>query len=150
MSRRRDDDLAAPPLSRRETQIMDVLYQSGAASVADVLAALPDPPGYSSVRALLRVLEEKGHVTHVEDGKRYVYQPVRARQSAARSALRQVVRTFFAGSVAQTVASLISPAEADLSDEELVRLQTLIAEAAARRSGAAATDEDPQTEAREP
>ena len=139
MSRRREDNdlAAAPPLSRRETQIMDVLYRAGEASVADVLAALPDPPGYSSVRALLRVLEEKGHVTHAEDGKRYVYQPVRARQSAARSALRQVVRTFFAGSVAQTVASLISPAEADLSDEDLARLQTLIANTAAARRGAA-------------
>ncbi len=145
MIRNADDIAAAPPLSRRETQIMDVLYRAGEASVADVLSALPDPPGYSAVRALLRILEDKGHVTHVEDGKRYVYRPVRARQSAAQSALRQVVRTFFAGSVAQTVATLLSPAEADLSDDDFARLQTLIADAAtARRSAAEEASEEPQ------
>jgi predicted transcriptional regulator len=104
-----DEGAAAAPggnkLSRRERQIMDILYKNGPSSVAEVLEALPDPPGYSSVRTLLRVLEEKGHVSHREDGKRYVYRPTRPREGVAGGALRRVVQTFFGGSVEQTVAT---------------------------------------------
>ena len=116
-------------LSRRERQIMDILFSRGQATASDVLDALPDPPGYSAVRALLRILEEKGHVRHVKDGLRYVYMPLVARQSAAQSALRQVVQTFFGGSVEKAVASLLSTADTRLSDEEWERLSRLIDQA---------------------
>jgi BlaI family penicillinase repressor len=113
-------------LSRRERQIMDVLYQKGEASAAEVREALPDAPSYSAVRALLRVLEEKAQVRHVQDGPRYVYTPLQPRNSAARSALRQVVYTFFGGSIEETVTSLLSVEDARLSEEELARLAVLI------------------------
>jgi predicted transcriptional regulator len=105
---------------------MDILYRLGGGSASDVLAALPDPPSYSAVRALLRVLEEKGHARHKEDGKRYVYVPTQARSSAARSALAQVVQTFFDGSVEQAVATLLSSSDAKLDDRDLERLARLI------------------------
>src|SRR5271166_2080161 len=92
-------------LSRRERQIMDVLHARGRATAAEVLAALPDPPGYSAVRALLRILERKGHLKHRNEGARYVYLPRVSRQAASRSALKRVVSTFFAGSVAKTMAA---------------------------------------------
>jgi predicted transcriptional regulator len=121
-------------LSRRERQIMDFLYRRGRATAAEVLAGLPDPPSYSAVRAMLRVLEEKGHVRHAQDGPRYVYLPRVARDRARRSALRHVVRTFFEGSAAQVVAALLDDRSADLSGEELDRLARLIARA--RKEGA--------------
>lgn len=124
-------------LSRRERQIMDIVYQSERASAADVRAALPDPPSYSSVRALLGILESKGHLKHVKDGARYVYLPTRARQSAARSAVAQVMRTFFAGSVEQAVAALLSASDAPLSDDEHARLLALIDEAKEKSGGTA-------------
>ena len=114
------------PLSRRERQIMDIIYRQEKATAADVLAALPDPPSYSSVRALLGVLESKGHLRHVKDGARYVYSPVRSRRGAAKSALQQVMQTFFAGSVERTVATLLSASDAPLSEEECERLSALI------------------------
>jgi predicted transcriptional regulator len=113
-------------LSRRERQIMEVIYQQGRATAGEVLAALPDPPSYSAVRALLRVLETKGHLQHQREGARYVYVPTQPRQRAARSALAQVVQTFFGGSVEQTVSTLLSDADTRLSDEELARLAELI------------------------
>ena len=113
-------------LSRRERQIMDIIYQQERATAADVLAALPDPPSYSSVRALLGVLETKGHLRHVKDGARYVYLPVRSRRGAAKSALQQVMQTFFAGSVEQTVATLLSVSDAPLSEDEWERLSAVI------------------------
>ncbi len=113
-------------LSRRERQIMDIIYQQERATAADVLAALPDPPSYSSVRALLGILESKGHLRHVKDGARYVYLPTRSRRGAAKSALQQVVQTFFAGSVEQTVATLLSVSDAPLSEDEWERLSALI------------------------
>jgi predicted transcriptional regulator len=116
-------------MSRRERQVMDILFEHGQASAAEVLSLLPDAPSYSAVRALLRVLEEKGHVRHVRRGKSYVYAPTHPRRTAARSALRQVMRTFFGGSVEQVVAALISDADLQLSPEELKRLSTLIDEA---------------------
>lgn len=116
-------------LSRRERQIMEIIYTRGQASASEVLAALADPPSYSAVRALLRVLEGKGHVRHVQEGTRYVYLPIQARSRAARSALAQVVQTFFGGSVEQTVATLLSAADTRLSEEELSRLAALIEQA---------------------
>jgi len=114
-------------LGRRERQIMDVLYRLERATVADVLAQLPDKPSYSTVRAQLRVLEEKGHVRHEEHGLRYVYLPAVAREVARRSALRQLVDTFFEGSTEKVVAALLGGEVARISPEELDRLARLIA-----------------------
>src|SRR5207237_8701102 len=90
-------------VSRRERQILDILYQRGRATAAEVLAALPEPPSYSAVRALLRILEEKGHVRHEQDGPRYIYLPTVARDNAQRSALRHILQTFFDGSAEQAI-----------------------------------------------
>ena len=117
---------AAPGLTRREREIMDILYRRGRATAHEVLADLADPPSYSAVRALLRLLEERGHVRHVEDGPRYVYSPARARGDARRSALAHVVRTFFAGSVEDAVAALVESSRSRLSREELDRLGEII------------------------
>src|SRR2546427_1845583 len=116
-------------LSRRERQIMDILHAREQATVADVLAALPDPPGYSAVRALLRILEEKGHVRHRRQGARYVYVPRVSPATARRSALKRLVSTFFQGSVAQAVAALLETADTQLSDDELRRLEQKIQQA---------------------
>jgi len=116
-------------LSRRERQIMDILYQRGRASASEILAALPDPPGYSAVRAKLRVLEEKGHVRHEAESLHYVYLPTTARETARRSALRHMLATFFDGSVEQTVAALLDLSAAGLSQEDLDRIGRLIEDA---------------------
>jgi BlaI family penicillinase repressor len=116
-------------LSRRERQIMDVLHAKGRATAAEVLAALPDPPGYSAIRALLRILEEKGHAKHRREGTRYVYGPRTSPELARRSALQRVVSTFFQGSVAQAMAALLETADTELSDTELTSLQQLIKKA---------------------
>lgn len=121
-------------LSRRERQIVDILYARGRATAAEVQAALPDPPSYSAVRAMLRILEDKGHVRHEQDGPRYVYVPTVARDSAKRSAMRHIVRTFFDGSAEQAISALLDDSSARLSDAELDRLARLIDQA--RRSGA--------------
>jgi predicted transcriptional regulator len=118
-----------PGMSRRERQIMDVVYRHGQATAAEVLAELPDPPSYSAVRAILRVLEEKGHLRHEQQGPRYVFLPTVPREKARRSALKQLVRTFFDGSTEQTVAALLDMAASRLSDEELDRLSQLINQA---------------------
>lgn len=122
-----------PPLSRRERQIMDAVYERGQATVAEVLEALPDPPSYSAVRALMRILEEKGHLRHHQDGPRYVFSPTVSRDRARRSVLSQVVRTFFDGSVEQAVAALIDMPQSRLSQDDLARLSRLIEKA--RREG---------------
>ena len=122
-------------LSRRERQIMDIVYRNGRAAAADVLDALPDPPSYSTVRTLLRILEEKGHVRHVKVGARYVYLPRKARSRAGRSALQQVLNTFFEGSTEKAVAALLDLNQQDLPETELDRLATLIQDA--RREGQA-------------
>ena len=116
-------------LSRRERQIMDVIYRQGRATAAAVLEALPDPPSYSAVRALLRILEVKGHLRHVKEGRSYVYLPVQPRQTAAHSALAQVVQTFFGGSIEETVTTLLTDRDTRLSEEELDRLSRLIEQA---------------------
>jgi BlaI family penicillinase repressor len=116
-------------LSRRERQIMDILYQRGRASASEILEALPDPPSYSAVRAKLRVLEEKGHVRHEAEALHYVYLPTTARDTARRSALRHMLATFFDGSVEQTVAALLDLSAANLSQQDLDRIGRLIEEA---------------------
>jgi BlaI family transcriptional regulator, penicillinase repressor len=113
-------------LSRRERLIMDILYRLQHASVGDVLASLPDKPSYSTVRAQLRVLEEKGHVRHEEHGLRYVYAPAVTREVARRSALRHLVETFFDGSTEKVVAALLGGEVARITPEELDRLARLI------------------------
>lgn len=116
-------------LGRRERQIMDVSYEHGQVTVSDVVARMSDAPSYSAVRAMMRILEEKGQLVHAEDGKRYVYRPARPRGSAARSAIQQVVRTFFGGSASRAVATLLSDDETNLTEEELQRLSQLIEDA---------------------
>ena len=115
-------------LSRREREIMDVVYRAGRATAAEVLDQLADPPSYSAVRALLRVLEEKGHLRHEEEGPRYVFVPTVPRERARQSALRQVLHTFFDGSTEQAVAALLDM-KSKLSDAELDRLSRMIADA---------------------
>jgi BlaI family penicillinase repressor len=116
-------------LSRRERQIIDFLFRHGKATVAEVLAGIPDPPSYSAVRALLRTLEEKGHVTHEEDGRAYVYRPTVPREQARRSALKHLLSTFFAGSTEQAVAALLDLNGPKLTDEELDRMARLVDQA---------------------
>lgn len=122
-------DSAAPALSRRERQIMDFLFRHGRGTVAEVQAGIPDPPSYSAVRAMLRTLEEKGHVTHEEHGRAYVYRPTVAREQARRSALRHVLSTFFAGSTEHAVAALLDLSRPKLTDEELDRMAKLVEQA---------------------
>jgi predicted transcriptional regulator len=116
-------------LSRRERQMMDILYQRGRATAQEILEAMPDPPTYSAVRAKLRVLEEKGHIRHEEESLRYVYLPVVARDSARKSALRHMVTTFFAGSVQETVAALLDLSAARLTGADLDRIAAMIEQA---------------------
>lgn len=125
--------MALTGLSRRERQIMEILYQRGQASAAEVLAALEDPPSYSAVRALLRVLEEKGHVRHQAQGLKYVYVPVVAREKAKRSAMKHLVETFFADAPEQAVAALLDVSSRRLTNEELDRMAEMIEKA--RREG---------------
>jgi BlaI family transcriptional regulator, penicillinase repressor len=113
-------------LSRRERQIMDVIYRHGRVTAAEVMAELPEPPSYSAVRAMLRLLEEKGHVKHEQDGPRYVYVPTVGRDKARRSAMRHLVRTFFDGSTEDAVAALLQNDSGAMSDDELERLSQLI------------------------
>jgi len=121
-------------LSRRERQIMDILYRRGRATANDVMADLPGEPSYSTVRTQLRVLESKGHVRHEEEGLRYVYLPAVARHAARRSALRHLVDTFFEGSTEKVVAALLGADGSRLSGEELDRIAGIVAKA--RKGGA--------------
>jgi len=114
------------PLPRRERQILDAIYARGRATAAEVLDDLPDPPSYSAVRALLVKLEKKGQVRHVQDGPRYVYEPVVPRRKAQSSALERLMRTFFEGSVSKTVAALLDRGAAELTGEELDELARMI------------------------
>ncbi len=118
-------------LSRRERQIMQVLYERGKATVAEVQAALPDPPGYSAVRRLVAILEEKGQVRHILVGKGYVYSPAESWTAVSKSAIEQVVESFFGGSVEKAVATLLSSQKTRPDDEELSRLEELIQQARA-------------------
>ncbi|HEV3004337.1 MAG TPA: BlaI/MecI/CopY family transcriptional regulator [Pirellulales bacterium] len=116
-------------LSRRERQIMDIVYARGEAAAIEVHAALPDPPSKTAVRTLLRILEEKGHLKHRQDGLRYVYQPSRRRGPAGRSALARVLHTFFDGSLEKAVAAHLGDSAAELSDDQLDRLAEIIHQA---------------------
>ncbi len=120
-------------LSRRERQIMDVVYRLGAATVADVLAGIPEAPSYSTVRALMRVLTDKGQLTYSSDGPRYVYRATTPREDARDTALQRVLSTFFDGSPSEAMAALMALPDADLSADELDQLEALIQEA--RREG---------------
>jgi predicted transcriptional regulator len=116
-------------LSRRERQIMDVLYRNGRATALEVLESLPDPPSYSAVRALLRVLETKNHIRHEQDGPKYVFLPTVTRDKAKRSAIRHLIQTFFDGSPEQAVATLLDVSSSSLSEKELDRLAEMIEKA---------------------
>jgi predicted transcriptional regulator len=109
-------------LSRRERQIMDVLYRLGESTVAEVMEQLPDPPSYSAIRATMRILEEKGHLAHREDGPRYVYAPSVERESARSAALDHLVETFFDGSTEDALVALLRKSDLELSEEQMQRL----------------------------
>ncbi len=126
---------AATHLSRRERQIMDILYRLGWATAAEIRGNLPQPPSYSAVRALLRILEEKGHLRHHYDGPRYVFTPIVPRPAAQKSALRQMLRTFFDGSATQAVAALLDMSARDLADDELEQLGKLVEQAKGEGEG---------------
>jgi predicted transcriptional regulator len=116
-------------LSRRERQIMDVIYELNEATAAQVLERLPNPPSYSAVRALLRVLEEKGHLNHKQDGPRYVFVPTLPREEARQSALKHLLDTFFDGSTEEVMAALLDISEEKLSEDDYKRLSELIEKA---------------------
>lgn len=120
-------------LSRRERQIMDVLHRREKATAAEVQSELPEAPSYSAVRALLRILEHKGHIRHFEDGPRYVFEPVVPRSAERKTALKHLVRTFFDGSITEAVQALVDSADGKLSKEQLDDLARRIA--AARKEG---------------
>jgi predicted transcriptional regulator len=116
-------------LGRRERQIMDVIYQLGEASVSDVLAQLPQPPSYSAVRTMIRLLEEKGFLKHRREGTKYVYRPTQSREVASRSALVHLMNTFFGGSAADAMAAILDVSCDNLEDDDLERLEQLIEQA---------------------
>lgn len=120
-------------LSRRERQILDILYRKGKATAAEVRDELQDAPSYSAVRALLRILEEKGHAVHDEDGPRYVYLPARPLETARRTALDELIHTYFEGSKEAVVAALLDEPSGTLDDDEYRRLKTLIEQARRNR-----------------
>ena len=122
-------------LSRRERQIMDIVYARGQASATDVLNGLPDPPSRAAVRTMLRILEARGHVSHSTRGREYIYRPVRPRRRAGQSALRRVLRTFFDGSLEQAVAAHLLDRKSGPSDDELDRVRRLIDQARSARAG---------------
>lgn len=116
-------------LSRREREMMNIIFRSGKATATEVLDAMSDPPSYSAVRATLRVLEQKGHLRHQHDGARYVYTPTVNRERTRMSALDQLLNTFFDGSAASVVATLLERSKDDMSPDELQKLSELIAQA---------------------
>jgi len=121
--------MAQEGFSRRERQIMEILYQRGQASASEVRTAMPDAPSYSAVRAMLRVLEEKGHIKHLAEGLKYVYVPVVAAHQARRSAVKHLLDTFFSDSPEQVVAALLDISSKKLTREELDRMAELIEKA---------------------
>lgn len=122
---------ASPPLDlgRRERQIMEVVYRLGRATASEVRGELPDPPSYSAVRAMLKILEEKGHLDHAQDGIRHVYFPTVKHEDVRESAMRNVVRTFFAGSTAAAMAALLDGADERPTEEELNAFERMIRQA---------------------
>lgn len=126
--------MAEVSLSRRERQIMDIVYALGEATATDVHRNLADPPSKTAVRTLMRILEEKGHLQHRQDGQTYIYRPSRPRGTAGRSAFRRVLDTFFEGSLEKALAAHLGDVAADLSPEELARLADLIKQARRREA----------------
>jgi len=122
-------------LSRRERQIMDILFRAGEGSVASVRRQMTDPPSYSAVRALLGVLEDKGYLKHKKSGKAYIYYPIGNRKKTARKMLKHVVDTFYEGSVGHAAVELIGRSGTDLSDEEIARLEELIKDKKQKEGG---------------
>lgn len=120
---------SALDLGRRERQILDVIYQLGEASVSDVLKGLPDPPSYSAIRTMIRLLERKGFLRHRRDGTRYVYRPTQSKKTASRSALRHLIKTFFAESPTDVMAAIFDVTSDDLTDADLSRIERMIDEA---------------------
>ena len=116
-------------LSRRERQVMDILYEKKRATAAEVMESMPDAPGYSAVRTLLATLGRKGHVRHERDGAKYVFTPIRKPQSAGKSAISHLIRTFFDGNRARTAAALLDVSPSQFSEEELDELEDLIEKA---------------------
>ena len=117
-----------PDLSRRERQIMDILYTLGRATGQEVQEHMPDGPNYSTVRTILRILERKGHVRHIEEGVRYVYVPAVERETAKKSAIQRLVATFFDGSAKAAAAAFLDPSASQLSEADLKDLETMIRE----------------------
>ncbi|HEY7233309.1 MAG TPA: BlaI/MecI/CopY family transcriptional regulator [Gemmatimonadaceae bacterium] len=124
-----------PALSRRERQVMDILFRREEATAAEVMADLPDPPSYSSVRSILTILIEKGHVVYREEGLRYVYLPATKAKHFREEALRHVISTFFNGSTAETITAVLRMSDAKLSEREVAELQERIRKARAREDG---------------
>jgi predicted transcriptional regulator len=133
MSRRVKSEETGQALSRRERQIMDILFAAGRATGLEIQERLPDAVSYSGVRTILRVLERKGHVRHIEEGLRYVYMPVVAKEKARLSAMQRLVATFFDGSAKAAAAAFFDPSAAKLSDQDLSELERLIREARRRK-----------------
>lgn len=119
----------ADTLSRREREILNILYRKGRATAAEVQERLSEAPSYSAVRAMLRILETKGHATHEQDGQRYVYLPAVSRERAKRSALRHLLHTFFDNSAEQAISALLGDASPSLSDGELSRISAMVEKA---------------------
>ncbi len=116
-------------LSRRERQIMDIIYANGQASVSEVCQAMADPPSYSAVRALMRILEEKGHLKHKAEGNKYIYLPTRSHKDASRSAMQRILRTFFDGSAERVLVALLDASTSGPALDELDRMAKLIDQA---------------------
>jgi BlaI family penicillinase repressor len=123
-----------PSLSRREREIMDILYSMGRATGPEVLERLVDQPSYSTVRTILRILERKGHIRHIEDGQRYIYLPAVARETAKKSAIQRLISTFFDGSAKAAAAALLDPQLSWLSKEDLKELESMIRSARKEKS----------------
>jgi predicted transcriptional regulator len=119
-------ETSAPELSRRERQVMDILHRRAEATVAEIMEELPDPPTYSAVRSVLRILGEKDLIRYKEDGPRYIYYPAQATETARDDVLAHVVRTYFAGSPEQAVTALLRMSDVDMSDDEIERLRKTI------------------------
>jgi len=131
-------------LSRRERQIMEAVWAAGEATVTQVMAAMPAPPSRAAVRTLMTILERKGHLTHGKAGKEFVYRPARPRDQTARSALRKLLHTFFAGSLSRAVAARLADPADKLSDDELGLLADLIEQAKRRRLDKLGNRQDPE------
>jgi predicted transcriptional regulator len=133
MTKQPSQDVSSDPLSRRERQVMDILHRRAEATVAEIMTELPDPPTYSAVRSVLRILGEKNLIRYKEDGPRYVYYPAQATETTRDDALAHVVRTYFAGSPEQAVTALLRMSDVDMNDTEIARLREKIRKA--RQSG---------------